>query len=257
MKRLIVLILSLSCIGSVCLVSGIGKEKVHPVSGGGFALIELYSSEGCSSCPAAESLMDRIEHNADSASIPVYVIEFHVDYWDYIGWKDSLASASYSDRQQQYGDYFKLSSIYTPEVVINGETEMSGGNDEKINEVIKEMIQQPASVKLDCKVHEMGKQQLEVGYNVTGNVTGCSLNFAVVESGLTVHIKRGENARRTFTHNNVVRIFKSIKLNLPAGKANIETPHLNLMNSKLICFVQNKENMNIIAAVKVPLSAVN
>src|SRR5579863_9472756 len=96
-----------------------GKEQ-YPSNLKGFAIVELFSSEGCSSCPPAEAVMHKLIGKANTQYLPVYVIEFHVDYWDYLAWKDTFAMAEYSQRQQDYGDFFKLSSIYTPQVIING-----------------------------------------------------------------------------------------------------------------------------------------
>src|SRR5579872_2158339 len=85
--------------------------------GQGFALVELYTSEGCSSCPPAEKVLHKLLEK--DKGLPVYVLEFHVDYWDYLGWKDSLAKPEYSKRQQDYMSHFSLSSLYTPEAIIN------------------------------------------------------------------------------------------------------------------------------------------
>jgi hypothetical protein len=221
------------------------KSIPHPKSGG-FALIELFSSEGCSSCPPAERFMNELLKKDDSLN--VYIIEFHVDYWDYLGWKDTLASNAYSQRQQNYGDQFKLSSIYTPQAIINGESEMVGSDKDKINGTIAAQLMKLPLDTILCKLAKVVNSKLEVEYTVKGNISGCQLNFAVVESNLTTTIKKGENAHLTITHNNVARVFKSIKLNSASGDITLDIPHINVSNSKLICFVQNTGNMNITVA---------
>src|SRR5882757_10188754 len=92
----------------------------------GFAVVELFTSEGCSSCPSADALVAAVQkENKDQ---PVYILAFHVDYWDRLGWKDAFSDAAYSDRQRAYASWLRLSSIYTPQVVVNGRKEFVGSD---------------------------------------------------------------------------------------------------------------------------------
>jgi hypothetical protein len=116
------------------------------------------------------------------------------------------------------------------------------------------LIKAPSST-IRCKLVRVANSKLEIEYSVTGDISGSQLNFAVVESNLTTSIKKGENAHLTITHNNVGRVFESVKLNSPSGKITLDIPHINIANSKLICFVQNTENMNITEASQYLLSA--
>lgn len=118
MKREPILIVLI--VGIIIGCSAFCKKRASdqlPANAKGFAVIELFSSEGCSSCPPAEAVMNKLISKASTESLPVYIIEFHVDYWDYLGWKDTFAIPQYSQRQQDYGDYFKLNSIGTFHVV--------------------------------------------------------------------------------------------------------------------------------------------
>src|SRR5947209_3544323 len=92
----------------------------QPSSGPGFAVVELFTSEGCSSCPAADETLAKVAREYPEN---VYVLGFHVDYWDRLGWKDVYSSADYTNRQREYAQQFNLNSIYTPEVVVNGRVE--------------------------------------------------------------------------------------------------------------------------------------
>src|SRR5690349_9744798 len=89
-----------------------------------FAILELFTSEGCSSCPPADLLLPQLA-STDAGIIP---LSFHVDYWDQYGWKDPFSNASFTDRQRDYAKHFRLESIYTPQLVINGEKELVGSN---------------------------------------------------------------------------------------------------------------------------------
>src|SRR5471032_1935701 len=87
----------------------------------GFVLIELFTSEGCSSCPPADELVARIQ-KADKDKA-VYILAYHVDYWNLLGWKDQFSNAANSQRQRQYASWLKLSEVYTPQIVVNGKKE--------------------------------------------------------------------------------------------------------------------------------------
>jgi len=254
MRRGFLLTLSFTVVIIACFAIG-ERENKTTAGSHGFALVELYSSEGCSSCPPAESFMKRLIHKADSASLPIYIIEFHVDYWDRLGWKDTLDDHVYSLRQQKYGDHFKLSSIYTPQAIVNGKSEMVGSDESKINTVINNELSVSPTVTINCKVSKEQNSKIQVDYTLTGNTAGSFLNFAVVESNLTTSIKRGENANKTMTHDNVARVFESVQLNSSSGKITMSIPHVNAAHSKLICFVQNSENMSILAATQYSLGS--
>jgi len=204
--------------------------------------------------PSGEAVMHRLIQKANTESLPVYIIEFHVDYWDYLGWKDTFAMPMYSQRQQGYGYHFNLKSIYTPQAVVNGKTEMIGSDDDKINAAVTEELEKPSSVSVDCKVQVTGNSKIEADYNITGNISGCELNLAVVESNLTTYVKNGENADKTFTHDNVVRVLRRVDLKSATGQVAIAVPHVNLTNSRLICYVQNNASRNIVAATQVSIA---
>ncbi|MES2112408.1 MAG: DUF1223 domain-containing protein [Bacteroidota bacterium] len=103
--------------------------------GKGFAVIELFTSEGCSSCPSADALVARVEKEATDK--PVYILAYHVDYWNRLGWKDAFTSPEYSARQSQYADWLNLSSVYTPQIVVNGRKEFVGSEEGTLRNAIK------------------------------------------------------------------------------------------------------------------------
>src|SRR5579871_1462623 len=100
----------------------------------GFAVVELFTSEGCSSCPPADQLIARIQQ--EEKDQPVYILAFHVDYWDRLGWKDACSDHRYTQRQNQYASWFKLQSIYTPEIVVNGRDEFVGSQEKTLRSAI-------------------------------------------------------------------------------------------------------------------------
>lgn len=236
---------------AVCFAFGV-KEKLVKKNKG-FVLIELFSSEGCSSCPPAEKLMHKIIHRYDSLQLPVYVIEYHVDYWDYLGWKDTLAKGDYTQRQQYYGNLFTLSSIYTPQAIINGQKEMIGSDENMITQAISDGLKDSSAVNLKCDISKYSGSKIILDYSITGNIQDVELRIAVVESGLTTHVKRGENSGKTLIHDNVARVLKLVKPNSNTGNVEIEAKGINFKNSRIICFTQNAIKGNVTAACQLKI----
>src|ERR1700755_2161390 len=108
---------------------------VRPAAGDGVAVGELFTSEGCSSCPPADALVAAVQK--EEKDQPVYILAFHVDYWDRLGWKDAFSSADYTARQKQYAQWLKLPQYYTPQAVINGTTECVGSEEANLRNAIK------------------------------------------------------------------------------------------------------------------------
>src|SRR5476651_2422634 len=92
-----------------------------------FAVVELFTSEGCSSCPPADEAIAKLQKESNGK--PVYILAFHVDYWNRLGWKDVFSNADYSERQNEYAKYLRLESVYTPQVVVNGKKEFVGSEE--------------------------------------------------------------------------------------------------------------------------------
>ena len=108
-------------------------------------VLELFTSEGCSSCPPADELLPELA-KLDSNIIP---LSFHVDYWNRLGWTDPFSSSENSDRQRIYADFWKLESVYTPELVINGEYEVVGSNRSAAENAINKILQEKSKVKIN------------------------------------------------------------------------------------------------------------
>ncbi len=105
----------------------------------GFAVVELFTSEGCSSCPPADELVARIQKEYKDQ--PVYILAFHVDYWNRLGWRDVFSNAGYSARQSEYAKYLNLPQVYTPQIVVNGKKEFVGSEEGTLRDAIKNSLQ--------------------------------------------------------------------------------------------------------------------
>ncbi|MEO0745645.1 MAG: DUF1223 domain-containing protein [Pseudomonadota bacterium] len=163
-------------------------------------VVELFTSQGCSSCPPADALMHDLAERDD-----VIALALHVDYWDYIGWKDEFADPDYAKRQRGYAVEGGRRSVYTPQMIINGETDIVGTRPMELSKVIAEHSARPETVKLD--VARDGDT-----LNIAAEAHGASGPFLVhmvrYTPERTAKITRGENAGHTLTYANVTEDWK-------------------------------------------------
>lgn len=225
--------------------------------GGGFAVVELFTSEGCSSCPPAEALMERTQL-ADK-DLPVYCLEFHVDYWDRQGWKDVFSNVAFTDRQRQYARWLKESQLYTPQAVVNGSTEFVGSDEAAMTKAIHAGLQQKKVATLVLTGLRLVSGGVDWQYKIAGMPAGekqrLSLVAVVVEKNAATHVKGGENNGRTLSH---VQIVRGLAMLTPgaggAGSGHLDWPAgMNAADGEVIAFLQDQENGKIVAATKAKL----
>lgn len=219
------------------------------IKGDGFAVLELFTSEGCSSCPPADELLAKVQKEAGNR--PVYVLTYHVDYWDRLGWKDTFSNADYSKRQYQYAS--KLGAqVYTPQLVVNGKTEFVGSNESATDYAINSALKgsPAAAVTLHGNL-QSGKMALD--YQVTGDSDHNELVIAVVQKNAVSKVKRGENEGRTLAHAQIVRQLYSFELEKDKkGQISISlSKDFNTNGWELIGFLQDPKTRAINAATKV------
>jgi hypothetical protein len=216
----------------------------------GFAVIELFTSEGCSSCPPADDLVARIQN--EDKDQPVYILAYHVDYWDRQGWKDAYSSASYSSRQNQYATWLNLQSVYTPQIVVNGKKEFVGSEEAILRSSIKADLQEPAGAQLTISNVKTEKGQVSWQYRTQGAGKNTSLLLAVVQRSASTKVRAGENSGRTLSHVQIVRNFQVLAIGSnSSGDGSISLPEgVNAPDAEIIAFLQNKDNGQIIAATR-------
>ena len=219
------------------------------------AVVELFTSEGCSSCPPADRLASQIDKTYKSQNKAVYVIAFHVDYWDYIGWKDRFAKHEFSERQSMYGGKFNLGSIYTPQMIVNGKTQFVGSDSDAADDAIKDALKTNSQYGISLDVSWISSRQLSIKYNLTSNPVNALINIALVEKNLSSDVKRGENSGRKLEHDNVVREFDTSIAKEKYERTLKIVEDINLNNSTLIAFIQDKDSFKILGAISsgVPL----
>ncbi len=205
------------------IVLGIGLLAIGPahaqsaaqpssVSAAATGVVELFTSQGCSSCPAADALLGRLAKRDD-----VIAISLSVDYWDYLGWKDTLARAKFSERQKAYAKVLGDGMVYTPQMVINGLAHVNGSDEAKVERALEKMAKSVAHVPVRMSMSD-DKLVVDVGAAPPGaSVKEATIWLAVMSSAVEVPITRGENRGKTITYSNVVR--ELIPIGIWSGKA--------------------------------------
>jgi len=189
----------------------------------GFALIELFTSEGCSSCPPADEALEEIQKKYNDKD--VLVLSYHVDYWNKLGWKDIFSDVSFTQRQEYYSNIFRLNNIYTPQVVVNGKKEFLGSDKSKLISSIEEQLNGISAVSIKLNAVQNTEGKIVVQYSVEGADTKKEQTILVlIQKMATNEIKKGENKGKTLHHINIVRnIFylppkeKTTNFTLPTG----------------------------------------
>jgi hypothetical protein len=177
-------------------------------------VVELFTSEGCSSCPPADALLRRLAADQPIDGVEIVGLGDHVDYWDHLGWRDPFSSALFSERQSAYAKVFGSDSIYTPQMVIDGTLTSVGSDDQAVRRNILAAAREAKAV-LDVSLARTGETAVavDVGVQASDRVkrTGpADLTIAVTEDGLTTRVQRGENGGRTLAHAAVVRQLRTV-----------------------------------------------
>jgi len=218
----------------------------------GFAVVELFTSEGCSSCPPADALVAKIQkENKDK---PVYILAYHVDYWNRLGWKDVFSSADFSKRQHEYANYLHLQSVYTPQVIVNGKTEFVGSEEGTFRNTLKASLQKQPNAQLTVSGLKTDKNMASFNYTTTGADKNTVLLIAVLQKSAQTKVERGENGGRTLSHVQIVRELQPVAIKGNSGTANMALPHgFNTHDWEIIGLLQNKSTGAVVGAARMAL----
>ncbi len=230
-------------------------------------IIELFTSEGCSSCPPADLLLQKLVAQQPVAGAEIIAFEEHVDYWNHLGWADPYSSPEWTERQQNYAAFFH-NDPYTPQAVVDGRKDFVGNSSRDASQAIENAAHE---AKADVTItpeptSKKGSQNITVSVgkiprNTTGDVA--EIWLAVTEDGLHSSVSRGENAGRQLTHIATLRSLRKI------GTANTDDPAIsfhgtsvlkldskwNPENIQVTVFVQQKKGREILGAASTKIKA--
>lgn len=241
--------------------AGLAQSPVMPV------VVELFTSEACSSCPPADAILAQLDNPPQrrgkpraSSRIQVIALGEHVDYWDHLEWRDRFASPLFSARQQEYGIAFHDASVYTPQAVVQGFKAVLGSDRNALNNAIQEAAALPVADTAIWTTTQPDVVRLRVGKLPPGS-HAADLLLAMAESGLTTYVTEGENKGRRLIHAAVVRSMSRLGVLDPARPGTYEAearlnlqPDWNRANLKAVLLVQDRENRRILGAASTKLS---
>lgn len=220
-------------------------------------VVELFTSEGCSSCPPADALLGRLDREQPVAIADIIVLEEHVDYWDKGGWHDRFSSALFTDRQNNYAPRLKFDDPYTPQMVVDGSSQFLGSDQAKALHTIEQAVQTPKIAltlstpsidgrRIGCSVSAASSSRLAKG----------DLFAAVVQPTASTDVRNGENGGRHLNHVGVVRSLQRVGKvqDLAAGpvKFNLTAPaDISGTNLRVVVFAQSSGQGSIQGAASI------
>lgn len=220
-------------------------------------LVELFTSEGCSSCPPAERVLAKLETEQPFAEAELITLAFHVDYWNNLGWKDKFALPLFTQRQKAYDRKFQTGKIYTPQMIVDGDIEFVGSKMDIAEKAIKKSLEnKKAEIQIDAV-----DQKLKVKITDIPKHEDASVYLAFAEDDLSSDVRRGENAGKNLKHVSVVRILQAIGRIMPQDKSFELETNLQIQtdwkkeNLKAIVFVQENKSRKILGVQQLKLSS--
>src|SRR5258708_16673706 len=205
-------------LAAFCLMAVQAQDKRVPV------IVELFTSEGCSSCPPADTLLSRLDRAQPVGGAQIIELEEHVDYWNQLGWVDPFSSPQYRVRQNDYAQRVSIDSVFTPQMVVNGQAQFSGGDGSRALQEIGRAAQAPGvQVDLRTAANSRDPELLDLFVQVTNLTAGktrrADVYLAVTEKDLVSNVLRAENSGRHLRHAPPLRTFRFI--------CNIQSSHAN------------------------------
>ncbi|HEV7426304.1 MAG TPA: DUF1223 domain-containing protein [Thermoanaerobaculia bacterium] len=234
--RILLVIAAVAILVALALTTHGAPPKLGPAP----VVVELFTSQGCSSCPPADALIHDIANDA-AMHVRVIPLAFHVDYWDSLGWRDPFSSAEWTQRQARYARTMRLSSAYTPQAVVNGTREFVGSNRAAMSAALEKASNEKPRADIMLTARREGNSLIA---NIHANVpANDDLLLAIVEDGVTTKIEHGENAGRTITNDAIVRRLMQVK----PGESTVRLdPAWRSLNAT--AFVQDRATLAIGAA---------
>ena len=257
MRKLIISFSTIVLVIFMIIVMGCVEKKnrvtsaINNAGEKGFVVMELFTSQGCSSCPPADEILGNYAMKNDEHIIP---IAFHVDYWDRLGWIDSFSNSKYTQRQHDYAAKFNLESVYTPQLIVNGQKEMVGSGQERISTVVDNYLKENAAVMISISNPAAISNKVVVFYTLSTLQPNTSINGALIQDKVVTQIKAGENRGVELNNYNVARDFITIPLSDTFGKITLQLPKGSITSGySIVLFVQDNASRKITGAARVKL----
>jgi hypothetical protein len=221
-------------------------------------LLELFTSEGCSSCPPADRLLEILDEKQPVAGADLIVLSEHVDYWDRLGWKDPFSSSQYTARQQNYTSLYNFDGVYTPQLVVDGRYGFVGSDGREASAAIQKAIRErKIPIVISNVVHNGNQVTARIELPADQNFKGARgiLYVALADNRQESRVARGENAGRSLTHVAVMRVLKQVgtidldsasmkEITLPVQPGSVAA------GSRLVAFVQDPKSGHVLGVAQ-------
>jgi hypothetical protein len=241
---------ALLTLSSALLVCGAGDSSPDRVP----VLLELFTSEGCSSCPPADRLLEMFDGRQPVAGADLVVLSEHVDYWDHLGWKDPFSSPLYTARQQEYTNRYKLDGVYTPQLVVDGRYAFVGSDEREASAAIQKAIRE-RKIPIAISNVERNANQVTARIDLRADQTLQSvraiLYVALADNREESHVARGENAGRSLSHVAVTRVLKEVATISLGNSSMIDVtlpvpPASGRSGLRLVAFIQDPASGHVL-----------
>lgn len=212
-------------------------------------VIELFTSEGCSSCPPADKLLSQFSEGSKAGKSNIIALSFHVHYWDRLGWSDPYSDQKYTDRQRDYGKKLNIRKVFTPQMIVNGVYSFVGSDKEEADKAISKAKAESMFNTVSISEIIMEGNYCQFKYRLSESSRNTIVNFALTEDGLSQQVPRGENKGKLLKHDNVVRAFKTMEAPKKSGEISLRLPDGgDVSKMHVVVYVQQNEDLKIIGA---------
>ena len=220
-------------------------EEIHPP----VVVLELFTSQGCSSCPPADRLLDQLAQRGDNSII---TLSYHVAYWNYIGWTDPFSKEAHADKQRVYAKKFGEGRIYTPQLVVNGKEHFVGSDAKKMMGAVDHYGKLNTLNTFNATIVKSTLKKVEFEFELLGPTHGRNARAALVLEERETYVEKGENRKRTLKNTNIV--VAETDLRIGSGTSSISIPSYvkNSDRLRLILIAENGRH-DIVGATQVDI----
>lgn len=214
-------------------------------------VVELFTSEGCSSCPPADRLLAELAERRRRGD-QVLTLGFHVDYWDYLGWREPFGDPAWTARQRTYASAFGARALYTPQAVVNGTTDVVGSRGRELRKAVDVALRRPSVALSATAVRVSNGFVVEPWFGTGSQPSGTSLSAVLVQSSASSRVLAGENAGRTLDHVDIVR---SLTVAGSDGVLRLAIPQLFDEDALgVVVLVQDRDSLAVVGATAARMS---
>ncbi len=223
------------------------QENIYqPLDNQPFILLELFTSQGCSSCPSAEKLVEKTLLDAQKLGKKVFALTYHVDYWDRLGWKDPYSQSQFTKRQYEYAKWMNSANVYTPQIVVNGTEEFVGSDSNKMAQTLNKLSNFTSKTTIKFENIEWKNETVNLDINLSALPKNSQLNVTFVNKSTETSILSGENEGRKLMGVNVVRVLQKVLSTTQKNHVNLLIPkNIEKANCQVIAFLQDKNTHKI------------